>query len=458
MATDIVHDGEEIRRFKLVRWFALVSLLSIGVISLASSTLLSSYISRTILQRDATVAMEFVNSIVRTQNASSYFYGDTFNPTAPELEVFFGHIANMPDVLRANVYAADRSVLWSSDEEMIGRSFGENKELELAFTGVIAPEIELVRDGGKEEHIDLEGMGTKFVEYYLPIWDMDGNSVVGVVEVYRAPGNLLKTIDQGQRLIWLISLLAGTALFIGLYVIVRYANGVIERQHTRLVKIERLAVIGEMASAVAHGLRNPLAAIRSSAELSIEDEIPSSTRQSLENIVSQSDRLECWIRNFLTTGQVETSKPGQSLSVDALIRDCLDGFSSQLDTNHVNLTLQLDPSVPDVKVDPDELIQAINTVISNSIEAMEDGGELLVASQYDALHNNACIEFSDTGPGIAGEIKSVVFEPFTTTKPTGIGIGLTLARHALERIGGTLELNNRMSGGVSVRMFLPVES
>ena len=100
MGADIAHNREETRRFKLVRWFALLSLLTIGLISFASSTLLSGYISRTILQRDATVAMEFVNSIVRTQNASSYFYGETYNPTAPELEVFFGHVANMPDPVR----------------------------------------------------------------------------------------------------------------------------------------------------------------------------------------------------------------------------------------------------------------------------------------------------------------------------------------------------------------------
>lgn len=458
MGANSAHCGEEARRFKLVRWFSLVSLLSIAVISLASSTLLSSFISRTIYQRDATVAMEFVNSIVQSQRARSYFSGETYNPTAPELEVFFGHIANMPDVLRANVYASDRTVLWSSDTEMIGRTFGENQELDLAFTGAIATDITFNTSGDKDEHFDLESLGTEFIEYYLPIWAMDGKSVVGVVEVYRTPGNLLETINRGQRLIWLISLLAGAALFLGLRFIVGYANNIVEYQHSRLVKIERLAVIGEMASAVAHGLRNPLTAIRSSAELSIEDEIPESTRQSLENIVSQSDRLECWIRNFLTTGQVDVSKHEQTVSVDTLIRDCLDGFSSQLETNKVNITLRLDPSLPDVKADSNVLTHVMNTVISNSIEAMESGGQLMISSQFDAPNQTACVEISDTGSGISGGIKHEVFEPFTTTKPAGIGIGLMLAQQMLERLGGSLELNNRLGGGVSVRMHLPVES
>lgn len=432
------------------------SLFLIGAVTLTSSYLLSRSMTDAILQRDAVVSSEFFNGIVRSFGAVSYFYGDTYDPNAPELEQFFKYVSHMPNVLQANVFAEDRSVLWSSDVQLIGRKFDENDELEAAFLGILSPEVEILERGEKEEHVDISSSVAKFVENYLPIWDLDGNNVVGVVEVYRDPQTLLVAVQKATRLIWIVSLLAALLLFLGLTWTVRRANKILESQHSRLVATEKLAVIGETAAAVAHGIRNPLASIRSSAELAADPVNPPDTNRMLEQIVGQTDRLEAWIRDFLDRGLGDGShRATEDVALVPLLSDCLDGFRAQFDSAAIQPILATADSDLAVRADLAALRQAINTVIANSIEAMSGGGELRVACEQMPGSDVVGIEFADTGPGFRDTIVASPFNLFRTTKRNGLGVGLNLARGIVERFGGRLELSNRKPRGALVRMIFP---
>jgi len=440
-------------RFRLVRWFAVPSLITIGIISVVSAKALSRYMTEVILDRDLAVAIEFVNSVVRVQKATSYFHGDNIDPKRPEMEEFFRHVASLPDVIRANVYSRDRSILWSSDGELIGKLFTDNDELDAAFEGEAHPEIEVMERGDKQEHIGFPNDTYQFVENYLPIWSEDRKIIVGVVEIYKSPTTLLASIDRARQFIWLGSAGAGILVFLGLTGVVRYAGRILAEQEARTVEAERLAVVGEMTSAVAHGLRNPLAAIRSCAELALEDDLQAETRQSINDIVRQSDRLESWIRSFLT--RAHGSRGGGDLCrVDDVLRGSLESFAPQMAARRIVWDIEADGDSPLVIAPPADLTQVLNCLISNSIEAIDRDGTIRATRFHDGS-GALGIDLTDTGPGFSEEAKSQLFQPFISGKSKGLGVGLSLARRTVERLGGNLEIGNAPSGGARARITLP---
>jgi signal transduction histidine kinase len=452
----VIRSGRLQRPFNLVKWFSILSFLSIVLISVGTAATLSRFLTANMLRRDAVVTMEFLNSIVRVEDGASYFAGDhAFEEASSELEVFFQHVAEMPDVLRANVYALDKTILWSSDSQLIGRQFSENADLSIAFRGNLDPQLEVVGESEKAEYADLPATGSRFIENYLPVWNGAGDAVVGVVEVYRAPRDLLDAISTGRALVWLSSALGGLFLFSTLFWMVRRANGLIQQQQQLLMEAGTHAVIGEMASAVAHGLRNPLASIRSSAELMLEEAPPDHMAESLEDIVSQSDRLEGWVRAFLTSVQ---GTPGEleCIQVNDVIAESCQVFMTQMRERGINFIFRRGDDLPQVEANQTALRQVINSILANSLEAMPEGGRLVVESGYVATEQRVGVTFTDTGGGIPGHLMGEVFKPFMTTKGAGLGIGLPLAQRIVERLGGTLELNSDEGIGTSVTLSIPI--
>ncbi|MEZ5652610.1 MAG: ATP-binding protein [Burkholderiaceae bacterium] len=441
-------------RSRFWRWFMAFSLLIIVINSAVFSWLLAGFLERRMLERDVTVAMEFVNSIVRVQRAGAYFHGQSMDPSTPEMEEFFRHVASLPGVFRANVYGQDRSVLWSSDPALIGRRFTENDELEATFRGELEPEIESVDRGQKPEHVNFPPGIDRYIENYLPIWSEDRASVVGAVEIYKHPTQLLSAIHTGQMYVWLGSGVAALILYAALGLVVAHAQRVLREQEAQNVEMERLAVVGEMASAVAHGLRNPLAAIRSCAELALDDQLSDQSRESIGDIVAQSDRLEGWIRSFLRRARSDGETPTEIIAVDEVVRECLAGFAAQLGARNIQAIFDSSGDSPLVYAPRNELNQVLNSVVSNSIEAMKEDGLLSVSRERDA-DGMICVIITDTGPGIPESIAGGVFTPFVTTKSSGLGIGLALARRIIERIGGSMELANRRERGAIVRVLVP---
>jgi two-component system, NtrC family, sensor histidine kinase HydH len=220
------------------------------------------------------------------------------------------------------------------------------------------------------------------------------------------------------------------------------------------VETERLAVVGEMASAVAHGLRNPLASIRSCAELTLDDDIPESSRETLTDITDQVDRLEGWIRSFLIRSRREPGSLSDQAQIDQVIARCIDGFQPQLTRRGISASVTPGSGSPMVLGRPAELEQVLNTIISNGIEAMEDGGVLGLAwtNRADGMLE---VRVTDTGPGIPEDMLHRVFEPFHTGKAAGLGVGLALGRRIAERMGGSLDLANGALHGAVVTLRLP---
>lgn len=440
--------------------FMVTSFVAIFTTTGLLSQYLAKYMTTNMMMRDAVVSMEFLNSIVRVEEADPNSFGMArmSDPSDdPETHEFFIHVSRLPDVFRANVYAASGEVLWSSDPELIGRTFEDNDELETALRGELHPEIVVVDRGEKQEHVGLPDHVDEFIEFYIPIFSEDKSSVIGAVEVYKAPASLLATIHGVVTLAWVGALISGAVLFAALLAVVVYATRILRRQEQRIVETERLAVVGEMASAVAHGLRNPLAAIRSCAELVADDELPDESKATIHDIMEQVDRLEAWIRSFLTRTRAAPDSASDIAHVDVIIQRCLTGFEPQLRKRGIAVELSQSADSPVAAAGSAELEQVLNTILSNAVEAMKTGGTLQIGWRA-APGGRIAIDVADTGPGLTDEQMEKLFVPFQTSKSSGLGVGLALGRRIAERLGGTLDLKNRPQSGVEVTLTVPARA
>lgn len=439
--------------------FSVTSLACIVLVSSVSAVLLSRFLVEQLLHRDAEVSLQFVQTLTAVPQAAAFF--GTREPSgAAEMNALFERLRGMPDVLRANVYRADRSIIWSSNPAVVGSRFEMNPELDTALAGQLAVEADILehRDYVKPEHVFGGSLDGQFVENYIPVWNAAHEEVIGVVELYKEPKALFAAIQRGLRLIWLCAIGSGLALFAALLWIVRRGDAVIRDQHARLVTSATASAVGELAAAIAHSIRNPLAAIRSSAEL-LDDPRKGPPPEEAADIMAEVDRIEGSIRALLTYTQADHRRI-EAVNLNDVARVELAELRRDLNRRHVTLDLELVPDLPAVTTDPAMLAQIVRTLLANAIDAIDavttTSGRLIVRSR--TVPRLALVELAiiDDGCGMTAAEIERAFRPFHTTKKNGLGVGLPLVRRTLERLGGRLEVASAPGEGTAVSVQLPI--
>lgn len=242
------------------------------------------------------------------------------------------------------------------------------------------------------------------------------------------------------------------------------ANHELQRAHEQLIHAEKMESVGRLASGVAHEVKNPLAMIGMGLEL-LARRLPSddeTARETLERMRRGVDRANTIVRglvDFSSARQFE-KKPA---AIHPIIRDAVALVDYQLRKARVTLHQDLAPELPEVEVDATKIEQVLVNLLINAMQAMEDGGEITIRTRLTRLHDIkrdegvrtsrhlrqfdrvVLIEIEDTGPGIDPANLPRLYDPFFTTKPTGIGtgLGLSVSRKIIELHQGTLDLMNR---------------
>ena len=239
----------------------------------------------------------------------------------------------------------------------------------------------------------------------------------------------------------------------------------LRQSRAQLVQSEKLASIGQMAAAVAHGLRNPLASLRAATQLARHRVDAPAAREQLDAIIEQVDRLDVRIAHLLQFSRPAPFHPLRE-SVRTLVQGALSGFAELLRERGIELVLSFAEAVPDVRVDPMRLEQALTEILSNALDAMPPpaGGRLEIGTRIargsggGADGAGVVVEITDSGCGIPAEILPNLCEPFFTTRSEGTGLGLAIAKRYVEEAGGRLEITSVVGRGTTVRIWLPVAS
>jgi signal transduction histidine kinase len=240
--------------------------------------------------------------------------------------------------------------------------------------------------------------------------------------------------------------------FAGMTASLRENVAQLERTQAQLVQSEKLASIGEMAAAVAHGLRNPLASLRAAAQLVRRHPESPAAREHLDAIIAEVDRLDRRISHLLSFSRPAPFHPLPE-HLPRLVEGLLPAFAEPLRERGVEVEVDLPESLPEVRVDPMQLEQALVELVSNALDAMPGGGRLRLAGR--TMPGEVAVEVSDTGGGIPEHLLASVCEPFFTTRQEGTGLGLAIAKRYVEQNGGRLEIDSRPGQGTTVRVRLP---
>ena len=238
------------------------------------------------------------------------------------------------------------------------------------------------------------------------------------------------------------------------------ALGKVRKAQDLLVQSEKLAALGEMAARIAHEMKNPLTVIggfaaRLARKEKDDRDHPPMARYA-EIILKEVTRLERTIQQTLSFSR-EVVPDFQPVDINAEIRDVLGMFREELAESGIVKEVDLSQEVPEIAVDPDQIRQVIWNLVSNAVQAMGEGGKLMLVTRPASEDEGDGVVFlvGDTGGGIPHDVVHNIFNPFFTTKVKGTGLGLPIVHSIVQNHGGTIQLDNREGVGVTFSIFLP---
>ena len=230
-----------------------------------------------------------------------------------------------------------------------------------------------------------------------------------------------------------------------------------KRMEEELRRADRLAAIGEMSDSLAHEIRNPVASIRGAMQELGENLNLTETNERLIRIaIRESDQLNRIVSSFLEF--VDTSRMEKGpFDVCKLIEEAVEGIEDQNGRNGgVRIEKECPETVGCIVGERDQIRKALVNLVKNGVEAMPKGGLLRVWAQHsEDMDGRVSISIHDTGVGIPAEHVGKVFDPFYTTKPQGIGLGMTIAHKVIAGNGGTIDLESTEGSGTTVTIALP---
>jgi len=407
--------------------------------------------------------------------SEDFVVGD-FEKQEETFSEFFRSI-DTSEVIRIKVWSKEGIILFSDRKEIVGQDFSDNLRFQEAIKGSIQP---VIKEPVKPENIAEKGYG-QLMEVYVPI-TLEGE-IVGVIETYTSLDHLNNSIDELNQIVLIGTLTV--ILFVTSIIIVsaynleksianpikklrestkeiakgnfdvnlkfessdeinelahdvnKMANELSKKQN-ELIMAERLKSIGELASRLAHDLRNPLSIIKTTNEIirvKTEKDEYSRITNNMNSINKAVDRMAYQIDSVLDFIRTRPLVP-EKYSIQYIIEKTLETISVP-----ENVTIDLEKNAAKITCDLQRISIVFTNLITNAIQAIgKNSGEIIIRIKENDDQVSCMI--IDSGPGIPEDEIGKVFEPLFTTKQTGTGLGLASCKSVIEQHNGTISVYN----------------
>lgn len=226
---------------------------------------------------------------------------------------------------------------------------------------------------------------------------------------------------------------------------------------TELEKAQRMAAWREVARRIAHEVKNPLTPLSLSAQR-LRRKYPEMLQENVfdectRTIITHVDLIRNLVNEFSTYARFPAAVM-RPCSLSELIRDTVGLYHENF--ANVNFILEMSEDIPEMKLDSQQIKQALINLFENAISAMDGEGTLYITHTYDPVTRIARLDIEDTGPGIPDQDKSKIFEPYFSTKKRGSGLGLTIVNSIISDHKGTIRAQTGFHGGARFLMEFPV--
>ena len=389
------------------------------------------------------------------------------------------------NILQFDLLDLSDKVVWSSNPETIGLIKLQTAEREKAAAGAISSRLdkdfEVVDQFGGSHRTDV-------VATVLPLRETPSGDIIGITEIYRdiAHDVALQVNDAKSVVLWTtVGTMGGLFLFLlGFIVIadvnisrsnrremlvVEEANQDLEARvqectrelqeaQDRLVRSEKLAAIGQLAGGLAHDLRNPLGAVKNavfylksrvgSSELAQSNPRIGQFLGIIDEEVEHSNEILSDLMSFARVGVFSISPT----NLEGVIDNALSSIELR---ENVQLVKRLDPDLPEIPADGEQLYRVFMNLANNAQDAMPDGGRLTISARREDKFVE--VAFSDAGVGISDEVMKNIFEPLFTTKTKGTGLGLSVCQQIVSKHNGSMNVASKEGEGATFTVRLPLD-
>jgi PAS domain S-box-containing protein len=222
-----------------------------------------------------------------------------------------------------------------------------------------------------------------------------------------------------------------------------------------LVRSEKLAYTGRIAASIAHEIRNPLANVSMSVQqIKKVLNLKSQGSKHIEIVERNIERI-----NFLITELLNSARPVKlnlkACNIHKFLKEVLESHKTKIDLQGIKVIKNFSPQTPILTIDQEQMQRAFTNLINNAIEAMPGGGILTILTELNG--NYFLVKIKDAGKGIPEKDIIRIFDPFFSTKPGGVGLGLTICYGIIVSHGGTIEVESKFKKGSLFTVSLPIE-
>src|SRR6266700_4013847 len=231
------------------------------------------------------------------------------------------------------------------------------------------------------------------------------------------------------------------------------------RLQEQLIQSEKMSAIGQLIAGVAHDLNNPLASVVGFSDFLAEaGDVPPSLQEPLQVIRQEAERAATIVKNLLSFARSQVGERTRQ-AIGALLDSTLALLRNQLMAHKVEATVEVEPGLPEVEVNANQIKQVFVNVINNACQAIASdapSGRIWITARR--VGDSIAVSVTDSGPGMTEELAARVFEPFFTTKREGegTGLGLSICQGIMKEHGGRITLDTRPGAGATFTLELPI--
>jgi len=232
-----------------------------------------------------------------------------------------------------------------------------------------------------------------------------------------------------------------------------------EEANIKLIQAEKLASIGRISAGIAHEIRNPLTSVKLNIQKLMQSEnLNEIEKEHLDISQEGIKHMEKSIKDLLDFTRASELNVDW-FSVEQVLEESIKTLADSLELKRVNLVKNFQDELPQALVDGDKLRQVFLNILRNAHEAVEEGGQITISLSLlkERLSEIIKVEIADDGCGIPEKEREIIFELFYTTKATGVGLGLAIARKIIEQHNGSIRVIENETKGASFEILIPVE-